>query len=197
MPIIEDDSPDPSLIPTPKPERPSWMDNNGTPKTAYPPGFDTRHTGNPPGNPNLLDPVKAKDPAFNPGMGFQKGIAQNPGHKIKPENKSIRKALVRLMNEPSGKVSKIRSKADEVAHRLYELSKSSDPRSALIAIRELSDRTDGKTAPSTQELDAMKDSGAKVVMINSGMRPDRNDQVIIELRRPLLEEPEQLDEEDD
>jgi hypothetical protein len=196
MPIIEDDSPDPSLIPTPKPERPSWMEScNVTTKVPYPPGFKPP-TGNPMGNPNFTPGSLA---AHEAGVkySFKPGHDPNrpPGHKVKLENRSIRKALIRLVNEPVLKQSKLRTKADEVAHRLYELSQSSNGRDALAAIREIIDRVDGKSAPSVQELNAIKDSGSKVIMIDTSMRPNRSSEPhIIEHQRPVLGEPELNDE---
>ena len=187
MPFIEDESEDGPTPPTPKPPRPAWMDACPTTKIPYPPGFDVRKTGEPVGNPNLIAGSQAAHEnavkySFQPGPDPRRAV----GGIVRPENKSIRIALIKLMDEPVKKVSKLRNKADQVALKLYTLSQSPNGRDALNACKEIADRIDGRSAPSVQELNALSRAAPAVVLIDNRMRPDRSEPLIIQHEMPVL-----------
>ncbi len=91
------------------------------------------------------------------------------------------------MKEAPGRVTPPRTKCDEIAYKLYSLAKSDDNRAALLAIKEIIDRVDGKAAISSEEADAIKESG-RVVMIDARMRPDRSEPMKMEPPLTLLAE---------
>jgi len=144
------------------------------------------------GNPNFLNPETRPTPPTN-GKVFTPGDPRiSPGGAVSESKKHIRNALLRMMKDAPGVDVEPRTKAEEIARRLYKLSQSADDKAALAAIRELMDRLEGKAAPSKEETDAIAAGGAKVVLIDSRMLPPAPQPYIdAEESIDLLEEPEE------
>ncbi len=143
--------------------------------------WKAKHSPNPKGNPNFMDPDYAPRKAAQFSKENPSPHAFLPGHTSlssgsapAESNKSIRKALMRLMNENPDDRKVSRCKADEIARRLYDLSRSDDPKVALAAIEQLANRVDGRPQPSKEETDAIAAGGATVVLIDSRMLPPIN-----------------------
>jgi hypothetical protein len=93
---------------------------------------------------------------------FQKGICPNPGGR--PVTKPFRDALLKVITAPEGFEPK--TELEKVVINLLTIAKSGG-KGAVHAIKEIGDRIDGKSVPSAEELDAKKQSGSRILIINS------------------------------
>lgn len=129
-------------------------------------------------NDKALTPVvepPAKRPRGNPN--FYKGQpSANPGGVVTDSRKNVRKALLKLMDsKPGSKMPKPKNRAEEVAQRLWSMAmvEQCSDKQRLLRLKELIDRTDGRSAAAPEDREALAQSGAKVLIIDSAGRPPR------------------------
>lgn len=115
--------------------------------------------------------VPVKRPRGNPN--FVRGNRVNPGGVVQDSRKNIRKALLKLLDQKPDKVFKPQTKSEQIALSLYEATQSGEGKVRILALKEIIDRADGRTAPSKEETDAIASSGSKVLIIDRAGRPPR------------------------